>query len=96
MKHVTRLKIRQGIVLENYKMRKGGGDFHLLFQAHWNNQVSCVANRRQKLRSINKPTLLPLTADPIVLKEYMDDQLSEYMQKCSLEKSELKWVLQLS
>ena len=45
-----------------------GKDLQTLYQAHWNNRISCVANRKQSLRQLNKSPEIPRTEDLLTLK----------------------------
>ncbi|XP_053388365.1 uncharacterized protein LOC123554731, partial [Mercenaria mercenaria] len=63
------------------KMKKGEAkDFLHHFAAHWNSQVSCVANRTMKLRAINKTIELPRTDDIISLKQYLVAEIQSAMK----------------
>jgi hypothetical protein len=46
-------------------------DFKELYNEHWNNRVSSIAKRRQKLRHINKPGKVPITS------EWMEKELKK-------------------
>ena len=63
--------------VKSEQLKKEAGDFKLLYEAHWNSKISCVANRRKKLRQINKPNVLPLTRDMVVLRDFLLDQMKQ-------------------
>ena len=59
IKQIAFLKVSCGIMNGSSEYQQEGKDFQYLYEAHWNNQVSCVAKRRQRLRQINKPSEIP-------------------------------------
>ena len=59
VKHIGLLKVNLGIQEDNEECVKEARNFSELYQAHWNNRVSSVAKRRQKLRHLNKPSKIP-------------------------------------
>ena len=86
------LKISCGVMTGDLQEQEAGRNFQWLYQAHWNNKVSCVAKRRQRLRLLNKPALVPLTSDLVTLKEFIMKQLKTGIKS---EKAEWKWIAQL-
>lgn len=77
IKHVALLKGSLGIQTESAQIVTEARDFKELYNAHWNNRVSSIAKRRQKLRHINKPGKVPLTSDLLKLKEWMEEELKK-------------------
>lgn len=77
IKHISLLKGSLGIQEENDEFVKEARDFSELYQAHWNNRVSSVAKRRQKLRHVNKPSKIPLSSDLLKMKQWMESELNE-------------------
>lgn len=77
IKHIALLKGSIGIQEENTQIVNEARDFKELYSAHWNNRVSSVSKRRQKIRHINKPARIPLTSDLIKLKEWMEKELKQ-------------------
>ncbi|XP_052261565.1 uncharacterized protein LOC127865682 [Dreissena polymorpha] len=75
IKHIALLKSSIGVQTEDEQMIKEARHFTELYNAHWNDRVSCVAKRRQQMRHINKPTKVPLTSDLIKLKDWLLQQL---------------------
>ena len=51
------------------------GHFIFIYQAHWNNVVSCLAKRRQILRQLNLPSLIPCMEDVVILKTWLTREL---------------------
>lgn len=77
IKHIALLKGSLGIQTENPKLVTEANDFKELYSAHWNNRVSAVAKRRQKMRHINKPNRVPLTSDLLKLKDWIGNELQK-------------------
>ena len=77
IKHLALLKISMGICNGDADEQSEGRDFQFLFQAHWNNQVSCVAKRRQRLRKLNKSEKLPDTEDLVKLRTYIEKETAD-------------------
>ena len=73
------VKISLGIERGDQYMIEQGQSFKALYETHWNNLVSAVANRRQKLRQINKNILIPSTSDLIKVKDFCIEQLKLIM-----------------
>lgn len=70
VKQLALLKGSKGIETGNEKKQKEAKDFQELYAAHWKNRVSSVANRRKRLRCLNKNEDIPSTEDLILLKDY--------------------------
>ena len=96
IKHIALLKISRGIQNGDVDAQSEGRDFQFLFQAHWNNQVSCVAQRRQRLRKLNKQDDLPTTEDLLILRQWIQKE-SEIL--CALSQPtdiHLTWLSKLT
>ncbi|RUS79500.1 hypothetical protein EGW08_012732 [Elysia chlorotica] len=81
IKQICQLKKSVALQTEGELKRKEADDFDLLYQAHWNNYVSAVSLRRQKLRSLNKTLELPLTSDLVKLKDFLDSKIESFLSK---------------
>lgn len=96
MKHSALLKISLGIQNAFVEMQNEGRDFQILYQAHWNNQVSCVAKRRQRLRTLNKPAEIPVTDDLVTLKNWLQKELTECLTVQTPDKETWKRIAQMA
>jgi hypothetical protein len=85
------LKISLGIENEDQPMIHQGQSFKILYETHWNNLVSSVANRRQKLRQINKQVKIPSTSDLVTLKNYCVEQLKLIMEMSKTPVDTYQW-----
>ena len=88
VKQCCLLKMSVGIKTGDEKMQKEAKDFDYLYQAHWNNSVSCVALRRQRLRKINKKPNTPSTADVVTLSTWLQKQIEKRLQRETFEQNE--------
>jgi len=75
VKQICLLKGSLAVEKDDDIMEKEKQNFKTLFDAHWCNQVSSVANRRSRLRGINKTILVPRTSDLVTLKQHMDEAI---------------------
>jgi hypothetical protein len=80
VKHLALLKVSMSIQNAQKEDANEARDFQKLYQAHWNNRVSSVAKRRQKLRHLNQPTRMPLSEDFTTLKEWLCGEMIEGLQ----------------
>lgn len=80
IKHIALLKISLGIQTGSPDAQNEGREFQYMFQAHWNNAVSSVAKRRQRLRQLNKPDSLPLTEDLVRFKSWLTANIQKQMK----------------
>ena len=88
VKQCCLLKMSVGIKTGDEKMQKEAKDFDYLYQAHWNNSVSCVALRRQRLRKINKKPNTPSTADVVTLSTWLQKPIEKRLQRETFEQNE--------
>ena len=61
-------------------MIKEGEGFKRLYATYWNAKVSSVANRRQKLRKLNKKVTPPETSDLIKFKKWGTTEMEKYLE----------------
>ena len=71
IKQLNLLKRTTSYAKEDEISRKESKAFGAAYEAHWNNKVSHVANRRATMRTLNKPDNLPPTADLMMLKNFL-------------------------
>lgn len=76
LKQVCLLKVSVGIQNDNEKMQNESNQFKALYDAHWNSKVTHIANRRSKLRQINKPAQLPLAQDLVNFNSFLKEKIS--------------------
>ena len=95
LKQIFLLKLSLGISTENATMKAEATDFKQLFEAHWTATVSSVANRRIKLRALNKPIVTPATADLITLKAFLERELEAATENCNPSYEEWKVAAQM-
>ncbi|XP_074652770.1 uncharacterized protein LOC141907100 [Tubulanus polymorphus] len=77
IKHCIVLKMSMGIFEGDKIMQEEGRDFEVVYRAHWNNTVSCVANRRIKLRKLNQGNTHPVADDLVVFKDWLDSEIDK-------------------
>lgn len=77
IKQINLLKISLGIMNNCKQEQNEGRDFQILYQAHWNHRISCVAKRRQRLRQLNKSPEIPLTEDLVTLTSFVKAELKK-------------------
>ena len=94
LKQIALLKVSVAIQTEKTNDKEEARSFQYLFEAHWNNRVSCVARRRQRLRLLNKPALIPLTSDLVMLKDWLIKEMQTCLKNDSSD--DLKWMVQLT
>lgn len=80
IKQISLLKASLALEQENPRNRKEAQEFNEMYQAHWNSKVAAVANRTQRLRTINKQAEIPATSDLLLLKDYVQDEICTYME----------------
>ncbi|KAJ8320563.1 hypothetical protein KUTeg_002150 [Tegillarca granosa] len=95
LKQIALIKNSLGIMSEDDLMKKEASDFKDLFDAHWNSKVSSVANRRQKLRSLNKKIEIPSTSDLMKLKDFLISNINECLKNTKPTYDEWVWMAQL-
>lgn len=98
IKQLCQLKQSMALQNENDLAKKEAIDFDLLLNAHWNNYVSAVTLRRMKLRTLNKTIELPKTSDMVRLKDYLDSEITEGLERLTFtyqQWSELAQVLMI-
>lgn len=95
LKHTIALKISLGIKEKVVAWKKDAKDMQYLFDAHWTNNVSSVAQRRLSLRKLNKPVELPLQEDIMTLTKFIDSEVEKILGKRNPTRQELKWLAQL-
>ena len=80
VKHLALLKV--SVSIQNGKKEDVNEARYIqeIYQTHWNNKVSSVAKRRQKLRHINQPARMTLSEDLITLKEWFCGEMIEGIQ----------------
>ena len=76
LKQIALLKISLGIQDGSPIDQEEGRNVQFLMAAHWNNSISCVAKRRQKLRTINKPVVFPITSDLVTIKDWLVKEIN--------------------
>ena len=74
LKQLILLKTSKSIEMDDDKMEREAQRFKSLYDAHWNQKVSHIANRRVRLRALNKKKELPLTSDLQNLTAFMCEQ----------------------
>ena len=75
IKQIALLKLSKAIKTGDPLMELEAKQFQCLFTAHWSNQVACVANRRQRLRRINRDIQVPLTSDLVAFTTWLSNEL---------------------
>lgn len=90
IKHILLLKISLGIRSGDNNLKKEAVDFKELYEAHWNSKVSSIANRRKKLRALNKPIVVPATKDLVKFREFVISAIAEATKQPS--PSYREWV----
>ena len=93
MKHCSLLKLTHAIKTDCEISQKEAKEFQFLYQTHWNNQVSAVALRRQKLRQINKEECIPRTEDLVNLEAWLDMKMESFLHKQSFTEEESMAIL---
>lgn len=88
LKQIFLIKISLAIEKGDEEMKKEGEEFERLYQTHWNNQVSAVANRRKRLRAINKTVPMPDTGDIMKLRDYLMKEITDAVKNESPTKEE--------
>ena len=77
LKQIALIKYSMGIQSDNKDIQREPKHFRVLFDADWNSKISHVANRRNKLRQINKSSMLPNTEDIMKAKEHLIVKMNE-------------------
>lgn len=89
------LGIRCSVKAKSLQMKDEANDFKLLYEAHWNSKVSCVANRRKRLRQINKEDVMPMTEDLVTLRTFLISEMKKVATKSDIVYSEWTYATQL-
>lgn len=95
IKKCVLLKISMGIQQEVECWQKEGKDFQYLFDAHWTNNVSSVAEKRMRLRKLNKPVVLPLQEDMVALTQWVEQKITDCVKTVSPTRREWTFLAQL-
>lgn len=92
LKQISQLKKSLALQCKplNKEMKEEAESFDTVYGAHWNNYVSAACLRRLKLLSLNKATQLPLTADLVKFKDFLDDEIEAFLKKSKPTRKE--WV----
>ncbi|GFN83295.1 Zinc finger protein 271 [Plakobranchus ocellatus] len=88
LKQLSILKKSLALIAGDEDKHKQASDFDTLFDAHWNSHVSSVANRGLKLRTLNKDIKIPPTSDLVALKDFLEDEIKQYLSKFPLSGEE--------
>ena len=84
LKHLCLLKSSLGIMTDNEQNCTEAKNFQTLFDAHWNDKVSCIASRRIKLRTLNKAEKLPSTSDLVALKTFLCTEIKKSVDESAV------------
>ena len=76
IKHIALLKGALAIRYDSQSMKTEKKNFLELYSAHWKNQVASVANRRIRLRAMNRTTEIPRTEDLLNMKNSTSAEIS--------------------
>ena len=95
IKQCALLKLSMGIQSQDKIAQDDAKDFDFLYQTHWNNRVSCVALRRQRLRRINAPSNIPYTSDIVGLTTWLKTQITTLLKSSVFSSSEWRWFAQI-
>lgn len=79
VKQVILLKRSLGVQTGDESKVKEARDFLYLYDAEWNNKVTAVNVRRQRLRHLNKEVQLPSTQDLMTLTDYVVKRIKAYV-----------------
>lgn len=90
VKQCTMQKIAMGVKQENDRMLKEAESFNRLYESSWSYLVSRGADRSQKLLTLNKPSLIPLTEDILLLKTFIEKEID-----CCLSNVEQMDIMEL-
>ena len=80
------LKRGMAIRAHDKETKKDADVFIQLYEEEWEDEISSTALATLKTNHFNKNELLPLTSDVVLLKTYLEDQMSELTEK--LERGE--------
>lgn len=86
-------EIKRGFAIRNREedMRRNSDDYILLHSSEWNEKISSVALASMKTNKFNKPEVLPLTEDIMLLRDFLDKNIPLLMTTLTKNKSAEVW-----
>ena len=85
------LKRGMGIRQQNGPLKEEAESFIHLHSSEWTNKVSSIALATLKTNNFNKPEMLPLTADLVLLKKFLMQTMEDKNKEMSEDPSYASW-----
>ena len=85
------LKRGMGIRQQNGPLKEEAESFIHLHSSEWTDKVSSIALATLKTNNFNKPEMLPLTADLVLLKKFLMQTMEDKNKEMSEDKSYASW-----